>query len=51
MIDKDFNKFIIAVFLVIVAYYILGYIINFITYGLIGLVIFRIFIAYQQNKK
>ena len=51
MDDKEFNKAIGYGILIVCAYYILQFMIQYLIYGVIGLVILRIFMEYQRNKR
>ena len=50
MDERNFNKFIGYSIAVILAYYILGFMIQYLIYGVIGLVVFRIVMEYQRRK-
>ena len=49
--DENFNKFIGYSILLILAYYVLGFLIQYLIYGVVGLVIFRIVQEYNKNKR
>ena len=50
MDEHNFNKFIGYAFGLIIAYYILGFLIQYLIYGVVGLVIYRIVMEYQRRK-
>ena len=49
--ERSFNKFIGYSIGIILAYYVLGFFIQYLIYGVVGLVLFRIVQEYQKNKK
>ena len=50
MDERAFNKFIGYSIGLIIAYYILGFLIQYLIYGVIGLVLFKIVSEYQKRK-
>ena len=50
MDERYFNKFVAYAIGVIIAYYILTECIQFVVWGVVGLVIFRIFMEYERRK-
>ncbi|MCX6896790.1 MAG: hypothetical protein NTZ16_15125 [Verrucomicrobia bacterium] len=50
MDENNFNKFIGYAIGIILAYYILGFFIQYLIYGVVGLVLFRIVQEYQKRK-
>lgn len=51
MDDKEFNKAIGYAVLAICGYFVLQFVIQYLIYGVIGLIGLRIFMHYQRNKK
>jgi hypothetical protein len=51
MDDKQFNKAIGYAIMAILAYYALQFVIQYLIYGVVGLVILRIILEIQRNKR
>lgn len=50
MDERNFNKFIGYSILLIILYHVLGFFIQYVTYGVVGLILFRIILEYQKRK-
>ena len=50
MDDRQFNRFIMYSIIVVIGYHILGFFIQYLTYGVIGLIIYRIVYQYQKRR-
>ena len=51
MDENNFNKLIGYAIAIIIAYYILGFVVPYLIYGVIGLVLFRVYQEYLKNKQ
>jgi hypothetical protein len=49
--NKHLNKFIGYAVLAILAYYLLQFVIQYLIYGVIGLVVWRVYIEHLKRKK
>ena len=50
MDEREFNKFIGYAIGLIFVYYLLGFFIQYLIYGVVGLVLFRLVLEYQKRK-
>ena len=50
MDEREFNKFIGYAIGLIFVYYVLGFFIQYLIYGVVGLVVFRLVLGYQKRK-
>ena len=51
MDNQQFNKLMGYAILAICAYFVLQFIIQYLIYGVIGLIIMRLFVEYQNNNR
>ena len=49
--NKQLNKFIGYAVMAILAYYILQFVIQYLIYGVIGLVVWSVFLEHQKHEK
>jgi fatty acid desaturase len=50
MDEKQFNKIIGYMVMAIIAYFVLQFIVPYLIYGVIGLVVWRVYLTYQKHK-